>query len=263
MNKQFNASLLDPSVCPNGHFGVRLVTYANASTIRWGAVIGLGETFTFEVCARARVADRQPPAPAPSRAAQELASFPLYIINNHGDVWAQLPWTLPLIAVLVPVIDVVAAAATWYRPRRWVPSIVQVPCTVRSWLLQFSAWAYAIFGLECLVHLIVAQVGATFGYEFFVALLVVIGFANGAMYLLVILIWNAHLYDLGCFSDPWWAFAEVSLGLGAVVVLGGGVFVGPACLVLDALYRLTELLPEKPVARRAEDEIALGDLSEL
>ena len=61
-DKKYNSSLLDPSVCPHAHFGVRIDTYANATTMRVGVVVGLGESFTIF----------------------ELLSFPVYVILNHG-----------------------------------------------------------------------------------------------------------------------------------------------------------------------------------
>ena len=34
VDKKYDSNLLDPSVCPHAHFGVRIDAYANASTIR-------------------------------------------------------------------------------------------------------------------------------------------------------------------------------------------------------------------------------------
>ena len=42
VDKKFSSSKIDPAVCPNGHWGIRLVTFPNASTMYWGAVVGLG-----------------------------------------------------------------------------------------------------------------------------------------------------------------------------------------------------------------------------
>lgn len=44
VSKKYNSSGLAPSQCANGHFGIRLETFANATTITWGAVVGLGAT---------------------------------------------------------------------------------------------------------------------------------------------------------------------------------------------------------------------------
>jgi hypothetical protein len=42
VKKTFDSALINPAVCPNEHWGIRLVTFANASTMYWGAVVGLG-----------------------------------------------------------------------------------------------------------------------------------------------------------------------------------------------------------------------------
>ena len=192
----------------------------------------------------------------------ELLSFTLYIIRNHGDQWTNLPWTLPLIAVLIPVLDLAAAAATWYAPRKWVPSIVNVPCTVRSLLLQLASWAFLVAATEVFVHLVIAQVGAEFGYEFWVALLLIVGLANLVPWLLTVAIWRAHLSDKGCYSSPWWAVPECALGFGGLVFLASGFLAGPVCLILDAAVRITELVP-KAARELPEDRWVLGAVREL
>ena len=81
--RKYDSTLLDPSTCADGHFGIRLVQFPNASKdIVWGAVIGLGETFTLE----------------------ELLSFPIFVLNNHGQTWNELPWTYYVILALTPVL---------------------------------------------------------------------------------------------------------------------------------------------------------------
>ena len=67
-DRKYNSSGLAYDVCDQGHFTIRLVDYMNRTgahegPIVWGAVIGLGETFTVE----------------------ELISFPLYVLRNHGS----------------------------------------------------------------------------------------------------------------------------------------------------------------------------------
>lgn len=42
VTKQYDSGGLAPSQCANKHFGIRLETFANATTITWGAVVGLG-----------------------------------------------------------------------------------------------------------------------------------------------------------------------------------------------------------------------------
>lgn len=167
--------------------------------------------------------------------------------------------------MLVPVLDLVAAASTWYSPRKWVPSIVYGPCTARVVVLQVGAWAYLVAACEIFVHLLIAQADAAFGYEFWVALLVVIGIANLVPWLVVVLIWRAAIDDLGCLSSHWWALPQCALGFAKLLVLGGGFYLGPAAVIVDSFLRMVELVPTPPVQRRPEEKVALGlsDLSEL
>ena len=91
------------------------------------------------------------------------------------------------------------------------------------------------------------------------ALLVVIGLANVAPYILTVLIWRAAICEQGCWSaSSIWLMPELALGVGLLFFLGAGLIVGPACLILDALLRIGELMPQ-PVPRvPREDEISLG-----
>ena len=73
-DRKFDSSLLTALNCPQAHFTVRLVDHGgreDGKPIVWGAVVGLGETFTLT----------------------ELLSFPLYVLYNHGDTWNQIPYT--------------------------------------------------------------------------------------------------------------------------------------------------------------------------
>lgn len=136
----------DASDCAD-HFTVRLVQHANASEIVWGAVVGLGESFT----------------------ARELFEFPLYILRNHGDVWNELGYTywvwlsFTIVAVLVAV----------------------KPYTARDLLLALATVGFVSAGLEEFTHLCYAQTGAPLGYGFWVGLILVIGVAQGAGLLVI------------------------------------------------------------------------------
>ena len=125
VDKKYPAADLTASACAGTRsFGVRLESYANASVIYWSAVVGLEERFT----------------------AEQLLLFPSNILSSHGSEWTQLGWTLPVIAVLVPLIDIVSALVLWCRgAERWVaPSIVVGPHTPRAAILQLSAWAWCV-----------------------------------------------------------------------------------------------------------------------
>lgn len=125
------------------HFTVRLVEYGNATEpIVWGAVVGLGESFT----------------------PRELFEFPLYILRNHGDAWNDLAFTY-WVWLAVGALAVFAA---------WRPN------TPRAVLLAFSLVGFVAAALEELTHLLYAQSDAPLGYGFWVGLFLVIAVAQGA-----------------------------------------------------------------------------------
>lgn len=140
-------------------------------------------------------------------------------MRNH-DEWSGLGWTLPLLAVLIPIIDLLAAAATWYSPRTLIPSIVNGPCNARAVVLQTASWAFLVSAAEITVHLVVAQAEAEFDSAFWVALLLIIGLANLVPYVLTIAIWRAWIFYQGCLSSPYWALPECALGCGLLFFLG-------------------------------------------
>lgn len=147
--------------------------------------------------------------------------FGVYIVQNHGEDWTGLPWTLPLIAVLVPIVDLVVAAASWYEPRKGVPSIVNGPWTARALVLQVACWSFLVAAIEIGAHLLVAQSEAEFDGAFWVALLLIIGMANLLPYLLTVLIWRAAIYEQGCWSaSSIWLMPELALGVGLLFFLG-------------------------------------------
>ena len=105
--------------------------------------------------------------------------------------------------------------------------------------------AWIVAATEIFVHLVIAQAGAEFGYEFWVALIVVIGVANLLPYWLTITIWHAHLRGNDCYASPYWAPLQIFSALSFFVLMGGGFFVAPAALALDGVLRLSECLPEE------------------
>ena len=72
-DRKYDSNLL--AGCAENHFSIQVRDFHNRTTkghetLVWGAVIGLGESFTFV----------------------ELLSFPLYVLRNHGDTWYE-PFT--------------------------------------------------------------------------------------------------------------------------------------------------------------------------
>lgn len=262
VDKKFNASLIrDQVACPHSHWGIRVVSYANATTMRLGFVVGLKERLTAEVC----TATPAPSVPAPRQpnvaccCAQELIRYPEFIITNHRD-WNGLGWTLPVVAAAVVFLDLMLWFTTRYR---WVPSILDDYTSPRSWCLQISAWAFLITATEVALHLIVFQIGAKLDHSLFVGLIVIVGIANILWWLLVVAIWRAHLYPgAGCYYSPLWFIVELATALSLCFLLGSGLWVGPAALALDAFLRSIELVPEG-VGDRKNNEAFVGVLQEI
>ena len=154
--------------CSSHHVSLRIIVHANATEeIVWGAVVGCEglecERFT----------------------ALELLSFPIYVIRNHGPVWNDAAWTLPVIAVLVPLL---MAAIFWTWWEGWlvfhVPvgpsnprllamarpgtlwSNLKAVCWTRSlrlMLYAFATWAISVDILETFVHFGIATQTAPSG----------------------------------------------------------------------------------------------------
>jgi hypothetical protein len=183
--------------CSSHHVSLRIVVHANATEeIVWGAVVGC----------EGLECERFTPL--------ELASFPVYVVRNHGPAWNGHAWTLPLIAVLVPLL---MAFVLWWWWGGWLafyvphgpsfprqlahmmPSVrhwadLKLVCWTQSLRLFFYAvavWAIVVDIFETLAHtLIAARVVPTgdSGYGIFV-------FWFGLKWLL-----------LACVALPWvWA----------------------------------------------------------
>ena len=158
--RQLNTSTLWN--CSSHHVSVRLIVHANATEeIVWGAVVGCEglecERFTF----------------------LEMISFPIYVIRNHGPAWNDAAWTLPLIAVLVPLL---MALILWWWWGGWLAFRVPIGPTfprqlaymmphVRHWahlklicwkesmrlfLYAVATWAIVVDIFETLAHMLIA-----------------------------------------------------------------------------------------------------------
>ena len=147
--------------CTSHHVSVRLIVHADApEDIVWGAVVGCDglecERFT----------------------PIELLSFPIFVIRNHGPAWNDAAWTLPVIAVLVPVLMAIVCWVWWEgwlvfyvpvgpsNPRllamarpgaRWAD--LKAVCWTRSLRLMLYAlatWAIIVDILETTAHALIA-----------------------------------------------------------------------------------------------------------
>ena len=156
--------------CSSHHVSVRLVVHDNATEdIVWGAVVGC-EGFECE---------RFTPL--------ELLSFPIYVIRNHGPAWNDAAWTLPLIAVLVPILMAIVCWVWWEgwlvvyvpvgpsyprilakaRPGvRWAE--LKAVCWVESprlMLYALATWAIIVDLLETFAHFAIATRTAPSGAD--------------------------------------------------------------------------------------------------
>ncbi|MBD39651.1 MAG: hypothetical protein CMB11_04605 [Euryarchaeota archaeon] len=163
--------------CSSHHVSLRIIVHANATEeIVWGAVVGC----------EGLECERFTPL--------ELISFPIYVIRNHGSAWNNAAWTLPLIAVLVPLLMALILWWWWggwlafYVPHgpsfprqlaRMMPNVrhwadLKLICWTQSVRLFFYAvavWAIVVDIFETLAHtLIAARVVPTgdMGYGIFV-----------------------------------------------------------------------------------------------
>ena len=245
--RKFNSSYLSAANCDQRHFTVRLVDHLNRTDgmpLVWSAVIGLEEVFS----------------------PVELLSFPLYVLNNHGDSWNGLPWTAPLSFVIfapllvwlarrglsglgVPIVELdMKITIKNYRP------YIEGKWAAREILYELAIHAFAGTMIEEFFHLIfVAQIGAPVGYGLWVGLLGVIGGANGLPIFQVVVAWAAlkHVPGSGrlcvdgffeCSASVWWAPLEIIFGVSYLFLFGAGFYLGPACIVVAGALRIGELL---------------------
>ena len=157
--RQVNTSTLVN--CTSHHVSVRVVVHDNATEeIVWGAVVGCEglecERFT----------------------ALELLSFPIYVVRNHSG-WNGAGWTLPLLALLVPLL---MALIFWFWFEGWLVFYVPIGndfprmlaheapgtkwadleptiCWVQSFrtlLYGLATWAITVDILETFAHFCIA-----------------------------------------------------------------------------------------------------------
>ena len=291
--RKYNSSGLRYDVCSEGHFTIRLVDHMNrtdGSTLVWGAVIGLGETFTF----------------------LELLSFPLFVIRNHGDTWNEQAWTFWVVLFLVAPFTLVgirwSLKMCGFRPLESKPvkmqvkqgtrlgaAFVIVDQSPRVALYELALLGFLAAFLEIVIHTFYAQVGAPISYGLWVSLLGVGAFANGVPIWFVTYVWRIsvnyrrnpenrrrpqtwtcggyfpadwHTYYMAT-GHPGWAPLEFLTGFSFLFFFGAGFFLGPASVMLAALFRHVELYrwymgkPLKNQRLRVTMEVDMGEAASL
>jgi hypothetical protein len=231
--RKFNTSSL--SACSEGHFTIRLVT--NDTSLVWGAVIGLAESFTF----------------------LELLEFPIYILRNHGDSWNQLGYTYWILLFLVAPLFLVTGRA-FYKMccGCYIPSIYDYEVTsVREFLYELSFIGFIAATLEMLVHLVYVQVGNPVGWGFWVGLVIIIFPAALAETFLYVVWYGLRRPDTcgGCLASPYWAPLEIVTGFTFLLLFGSGFYVGPAAIMIAGIIRLKECKKESlPATQEVPDQ---------
>ena len=237
-NRKFNTSLL--ADCQEGHFSIRVRDYGNrtdGAPLIWGAVIGLAESFTFE----------------------ELLSFPIFVLKNHGSVWNGLEWT-------VYVTFLVAWLGYWLD--RWLakrlcgikllsPFDASMVGRPRAWLYDLALIAFLWAALEMFVHLCYAQSHAEYGHEFGVGLIGVILIGNGFPAVITAVTWWGMYHPDWVIASPAWIPLEMASAFSYLFFFGAGFFLGPIAVFLAAVARTVEFfmprrvryvpLPQQPV----------------
>lgn len=253
--RKYNAAGIDPDVCDQGHFTIRLIDFGNRtddSTIVWGAVIGIKESFTFA----------------------ELFLFPIFILRNHGSEWTAMSWTIwATVLVFAPLLLGLVRETLRYcgvhvlesRPftmervdGQRMPIVYWRPENPRVPLYELAVFAFVVTMLEEFIHLnIAAQDTDAAEYGYWIGLFVVILFANGLPLWQVLTCWAAIEYqktepDAGflgtcrhrywqCSASPLWAPFEIVFGFSYFLLFGSGFFIGPLAIMAAGFARLSEL----------------------
>ena len=220
--RKFNTSKLKD--CDQGHFTIRIIDLHNRTNdepLIWGAVVGLGETFTFT----------------------ELLSFPIYVLRNHGSTWNDLGWT---IYVVIPFsfLDWWVFRYLWKRAGWKIvdPATVPKERRLRARLYDFAIVAFSAAALEEFVHLCYAQSNATFGHEFWVGFVAVILFSNGFPILITVLAFNSIYHPESCAASNWWIPVEMLSAFSYLLLFGAGFYIGPILVFLAACVRLRDAI---------------------
>lgn len=203
--------------------------------IVWSAVIGLGESFT----------------------PGEILSFPIFILQNHGDSWSVQNWTIFFVAFFLAPLTI-WLTRTIMKARGWRDvlelditlkkdmsgqdeSVVHITSFVREILYELAVYAFTVALLEQLIHLLfIAQPGAVLDYAFPVGATVILA-SNLLPMWQVLASWRALKYDRkSCSASRLWAPVELLTGVAYLFLFGSGFFVGPAAIALAGMLRWVE-----------------------
>lgn len=214
--KKFDTSALSAALCPERVFTIRLDRRANATDIRWGAVVGIKERFTFE----------------------ELLSFPIYVLRNHGDAWNDAWWTMLVVCLaLAPLSILLGKYAVSFCTGKQVKPLEGVTLgrkvAVHEIFYELAIFAYAASAWEMLLHLCAVQTGIPVSGGFFTGLFLVVLFSNGLGVAIILGFWTCSKSDLT-------GFVEMIVAFALLFVFGAGFYVGPAALFVAGFLRVSQ-----------------------
>jgi hypothetical protein len=318
-NRTFDSSLLSAANCDQAHFTIRLVrsrpsapapavprpaapaqvdhlNRTDGEPIVWGAVVGLGEQFTFQellefpLCVAARAA-RAPRCCV--RAATSAALTPRtggsYILRNHGETWNDWGWSWWwCLFVFSPLlINGARLALVWtgHSPLNGLPiglkleagkvRVVRREVAPRELFYEKAVIGFTAAALEEMLHLLYVQGGNPVGWGFWVGLFLIL-LSQVLPLLFVLLVWRSLHYEaktlpktqparcwagcLACSKPAFWAPLEFLTGFSFLLWFGAGFYIGPAAVMLAALVRLTELQGPRVVPVNVEIGSGYGRL---
>jgi hypothetical protein len=239
------------SGCNASHFTIRIVT---DEEFYYSPVIGILESFTIE----------------------ELISFPLFVLRNHGESWAQLGFTIYINTFLLAplVLFIIHTIRKWlgwstltalFLHRlvidvdNWqIKLIVYKDVWVREYFYEAAIFVYVAVTLEILMHTDISQRHLELDWAFPTAIGIAL-FANVGPILYIRFLWQVlldskrnqwylHRDDAGaqscaaCSASPFWAPIELATAFSLLLLFGSGFLLGPALLGLAAIVRHGEIV---------------------
>lgn len=265
-DRKFNTSLLNPALCPDQHFSIRIIDFKNRSNgkpIVWGAVIGLGEKFTL----------------------WEIILFPIYVLSNHGPTWNDMAWTKWVILFIVAPLSISVSRilisscggktlssepfsiVTDTHGRRRVKFEYVHP---REIVYDVSILFFVSAMLEQFVHLFYVQMHAKIAKELQDGIIVAL-LPNAVGIAFVCYLWattrrsfkTMHsplsamnpciwLKSVLCFGNlqPFWALLEITVSILLLFFLGAGFYGGPISIFISGIMRFSEMFWTSSVSTR-------------
>lgn len=199
-------------------FTIRLQSDQSDTVIKWGAVVGTNERFTF----------------------MELLSFPIYILTAHNE-WNDLGYTYWLWLFLTTVFFLVLVLISKLR---FGPSLqIRKP---REVLYLLSIIGFVAASAEEFTHLFYVQFQLPeVGGEFFTSFFMVNILANVTGFMLTWVFWVNARVPFKIMGHPRWSFLEIFAGFSLLLFIGSGFYLGPVALMAAGLFRSRNLCPSR------------------